>query len=61
MVAVGRFDRRRLYDKNGFGLVFIERGFAFSAKIVDGPELHEVTMIAPYNFPRINRRQCGSH
>jgi hypothetical protein len=61
MVAVGLLYRGRLHDKDGLGLVLIERGFTFSAKIVDSPELYEVTMIAPHNFPGINRRQCGSH
>src|SRR6476646_1747613 len=51
----------RLDLKDRLGLIFIQRGAAFSAKIVVGPELDEMTMVATYNFPGIDRRQCCCH
>jgi hypothetical protein len=39
-----------------FGLVLVERGTALSAKIVIGPKLDEMTMVATNDFPGINRR-----
>jgi hypothetical protein len=39
-----------------FGLVFVQRSTAFSAKIVIGPKLDEMTMVATYHFPGIDWR-----
>jgi hypothetical protein len=61
MVSVRRRLNGRLDLKDRLGLIFIKRGAAFSAKIVVGPELDEMTMVATYNFPGINRRQCCCH
>jgi hypothetical protein len=38
------------------GLILVQRGTAFSAKIVGGPKLDEMTMVATYHFPGIDRR-----
>ena len=61
MVSVGRRLNGRLDLKDWLGFIFVKRGAAFSAKIVVGPELDEMTMVATYNFPGINRRQCCCH
>ena len=60
MAVRGRFDRR-LDIQDRLRLILVQRGTAFSAKIVGGPELDEMTMVATYHFPGINRRQCCSH
>ncbi len=52
----GRLD---LQDRLRF--ILVQRGTAFSAKIVSGPKLDEMAMVATYHFPGINRRQCCSH
>ena len=54
MTAVRGLLNRRLDLKNRLGLVFVQRGTAFSAKIVVGPELDEMTMIATDHFTGIN-------
>jgi hypothetical protein len=61
MVSVRRRLNGRLDLKDRLGLIFIKRCAAFSTKIVVGPELDEMTMVATYNFPGINRRQCCCH
>ena len=61
MMAVRGRLNRRLDLKDRLRYVFIERGTAFSAKIVGGPELDKMAMVATYHFPGINRRQCCSH
>jgi hypothetical protein len=56
VVAVcGRLDRD-LDFQDRLGLILVQRSAAFSAKIVGGPELDEMTMVATYHFPGIDRR-----
>jgi hypothetical protein len=56
MVAVCGCLNGHLDFQDWFGLVFVKRSTAFSAKIVIGPKLDKMTMVATNNFPGINRR-----
>src|SRR5258708_990444 len=56
----GRLYRRR-YLQDGLRLILVQRRAAFPAEIVSGPELDEMTMVATYHFPGIDRRQSCSH
>src|SRR6185437_3266767 len=61
MIARRRLHDRRLFHQDRLRLVRIQRSFAFSAKIVIGPELDEMTMVTTQNFPGIHRCQSCRH
>lgn len=61
MVSVLRDFRRGLRGQNRLRLILVERGTAFSAKIVGGPELDKMAMVTSHYFTGINRRKCCSH
>src|SRR6185437_11560913 len=56
---------RRLFNwgrgQNWFRLILVQRCTAFSAKIVGGPELDQMTVVTSDHFPGIDRRQCCCH
>jgi hypothetical protein len=56
MVAVRGGLDRDLDFQDRLGLILVQRGAAFSAKIVGGPKLDEMTMVATYHFPGIDGR-----
>src|SRR5215470_10197912 len=58
--SAGRF-RLLLFNHDGLRLVFIERSPAFSAKVVIGPKLDEMAMVASNYFPGVNRGQGCRH
>jgi hypothetical protein len=61
LITVAWLGRWRLDFQDRLRLVLIKRGSAFSAKIIGGPKLDQMTMVATYYFPGIHRRKCCSH
>ena len=61
MAAVRRWyklRRRRLYN---FGLFFIQRDVASPAEVIGCAKLNQKAMVAPYNFPGIDRGKISGH
>src|SRR5215472_18858213 len=61
MIAIGGCLIGRRRGQNRLRLIFVQRGTAFSAKIVGGPELDQMTVVTSNHFPGVYRCQCCCH
>ena len=68
MAAVGdftagayRFHHRHGLREDWLRLVLIQGRMAFAAKIIDGSELDEMTMVASHHFPVFDGCESRSH
>lgn len=59
--TTGRLGLGRLFHQDRLRLVLVERCLASSAKVIIGPELDQVAVIATNYFPGINRCQGCRH
>jgi hypothetical protein len=61
VAAVRRWNKVRHRCFDNFGFLFVERDVATPTKIIGCAKLNQKTMVAPDNFPGVDRGKISGH